>query len=85
MDKAQALVLERMDEMTPSQAMLASCQAQDKGLLLSGKPTSIRADSQTTQSMAAEFAQLSRDMKRVKQDHDNIQDSIVSTQKGPTK
>ncbi len=62
-DKAQRITLEKLDDCTAAQASLVSCQAQDKGLLLAGKPTSISGKSETMESLAGEFIALAKAIK----------------------
>ena len=62
-DKAQAITLEKLDDCTASQASLVACQAQDKALLLLGRPTSIRSagGTQALQAAADLFHALAND------------------------
>ena len=81
--KAQKVTLDKLGEATAAQASLIACQAQDKQLLLQGKPTSIRGDSESMKDLAAKFAQLSEEHMIIKQDHENIQGSVVQTKERP--
>ena len=62
-DAAQKVVLDKIDESTASQASLIACQAQDKGLLLQGRPTSITAKQDNVEAMAARFRLIAQDIK----------------------
>jgi len=57
-DAAQAVVLEKIEDASASQASLIACQAQDKGLLLQGRPTSISSSAQTPQQVADQFMKM---------------------------
>ena len=70
---AQARTIEAMPQATAAQASIVGATWVDKGRLIRNQPTSIRADSETVKSLAAEFKALSRD-------HKSIKDSVVSDQ-----
>ena len=62
--------------MTGKDLAVVSGIKEDKGRVSMGMVTSIRGDSDSVKSLAAQFAKLS-------QDHKNIQNTVVSEQKGP--
>jgi hypothetical protein len=72
-EQAVDIVQEKLPESSARDAMIIAATANDKLRLALNQPTSIRGDSDSIKSLAAEFAKLS-------QDHKNIQDSVVSTQ-----
>ncbi|GAG46173.1 unnamed protein product, partial [marine sediment metagenome] len=74
-DKAQKQVLSTLSDATAAQANIIAATATDKVRLLDNQPTSIRGDSDSVKSLAAQFDKLALDHKR-------IQNSVVSTQEG---
>ena len=55
--------------------IIGACASTDKSRLLQGLATSIRNDSDTVKSLAAQFA-------KIRQDQHRIENSVVSTQSG---
>ena len=82
--KAQNVTLKKLGESTAAQANLIACQATDKGLLLAGKPTSISGKSEDIQALARQFKELSEQWEEISRDHNNIKNSVISTQGGRT-
>jgi hypothetical protein len=73
-DLAQDKAIELIPDVTSArEATLIACMAQDKGQLLQGLPTAIRGESDSIKKLAMEF-------RRIADDHDAIQASVVSTQ-----
>jgi hypothetical protein len=72
-DKAQQVTMDKLGDATAAQAHLIACQATDKAQLLQGLPTAIRGESDSIKKLAMEF-------RRIADDHDAIQASVVSTQ-----
>ena len=73
-EKAQAITLAKLDESTAAQASLIACQAQDKQLLLQGKPQRITEQQGGLQQMYDTFRQLSRDSIRAE-----LKDKVLIT------
>ena len=80
-DLAQNKALELIPNMTDAKAsLIIAATATDKVRLADNLPTTIRGDSESMKDLAAKFAQLSQEHMIIKQDHENIQGSVIKDQ-----
>ena len=80
-DLAQNKALELIPKMTDAKAaLIIAATATDKVRLADNLPTTIRGDSESMKDLAAKFALLSQEHQVIKQDHENIQGSVIKDQ-----